>query len=215
VPVPIARPRSACASAGRVVDAVADHRDDAALVLQPLDDADLVGRQHVGDDLVDADLGGHCSRRRLVVAGEQHRAQAEGAQPPDGQALVGLTVSATTSARRTCRPTRRRRRYGRRRGIVDGGLQRGRRAQRPVGEQLRPTGDHGVTVDHALHAEAPLAVLERLDRRQLAHPLAGGGGDGPRDGVLAGVLERTDQAAAPRPRRRRRSTPTAGSSGRW
>ena len=38
VPVPIAMPTSACASAGRVVDAVARHRDDAALRLQPLDD---------------------------------------------------------------------------------------------------------------------------------------------------------------------------------
>ena len=31
---------------GGVVDAVADHRDDPALVLQPLDDVDLVGGQH-------------------------------------------------------------------------------------------------------------------------------------------------------------------------
>ena len=77
VPVPIARPRSACASAGRVVDAVADHRDDAALVLQTADDLGLVGGQDVGDHLVDPDLGRDGAGRRGVVAGQQHRPQPE------------------------------------------------------------------------------------------------------------------------------------------
>ena len=43
---------------GGVVHAVADHGDDLALALQPADDVDLVLGQHLGDDLVDADLGG-------------------------------------------------------------------------------------------------------------------------------------------------------------
>ena len=45
---------------GGVVDAVADHRDACALGLQPLDDGDLVGGQHLGDDVVvgDPDLAG-------------------------------------------------------------------------------------------------------------------------------------------------------------
>jgi hypothetical protein len=48
-----------------------------------LDHVDLVRRQDAGDDLVDADLARHGAGRPLVVAGEQHRAQAHGAQPPD------------------------------------------------------------------------------------------------------------------------------------
>ena len=37
---------------GGVVDAVADHGDDGALVLEALDDVDLVGGQHLGDDVL-------------------------------------------------------------------------------------------------------------------------------------------------------------------
>ena len=43
---------------GGVVHAVADHGHDPALGLQPADHVDLVGGQHLGDHLVDADLGG-------------------------------------------------------------------------------------------------------------------------------------------------------------
>ena len=65
--------------------------------------------------------------------------------------------------------------------------------QRPVGEEALAAGDHGVAVDHALHAEA-LGVGERLDRASSTPALAGAGGDGPGDRVLAGVLERAGQA---------------------
>ena len=65
VPVPIAMPTCACASAGRVVDAVAGHRDDAALGLQPLDRRGLLLGQHLGLDLVDAELAAR--RPRAVV----------------------------------------------------------------------------------------------------------------------------------------------------
>ena len=58
---------------GRVVDAVADHRHRTALVLEPLDDVDLVLRHDLGDDLVDADLGGDGLGDGLVVAGQQDR----------------------------------------------------------------------------------------------------------------------------------------------
>ena len=55
---------------GGVVDAVADHRDDAALALQVGDRVDLVGRQHLGDHVlgVDADLGGDRARRRAALS---------------------------------------------------------------------------------------------------------------------------------------------------
>ena len=52
------QPEVGLSEGGRVVDAVADHRDDPALGLQPADDVDLVLRQHLGHDVgrVDADL---------------------------------------------------------------------------------------------------------------------------------------------------------------
>src|SRR5207249_4687010 len=60
---------------GRVVDAVSDHRDDSAAFLQPSHDADLVRGQHLGDDVVDADLSGDRLGDSPVVAGQQHRSQ--------------------------------------------------------------------------------------------------------------------------------------------
>jgi hypothetical protein len=69
---------------GRVVDAVADHRDGLALGLQALDDVDLVGGQDLGDDLVDAGLGCYHAGRRLVGSGQQYRRQAEPAEAGDG-----------------------------------------------------------------------------------------------------------------------------------
>ena len=66
---------------GGVVDAVADHGHDPALGLEPLDHVHLVRGQHLGDHLVDADLGGHGPGGPLVVAGQQHRREAEVAQP--------------------------------------------------------------------------------------------------------------------------------------
>ena len=49
---------------GGVVDAVADHGDDLAVGLQAADDVDLVGGQHLGDHVVDADLVGDVHGRR-------------------------------------------------------------------------------------------------------------------------------------------------------
>ena len=69
---------------GRVVDAVADHRDDAALGLQAADHVGLVGGQTSAMTVVDADLGGDRARGRLVVAGQQHGPQAERLQRRDG-----------------------------------------------------------------------------------------------------------------------------------
>ncbi len=83
VPVPIARPRSAAAERGRVVHAVADHRDHAAFGLQAPDHVGLAGREHLGVDLVDPDLGRDRTSGRRVVARQQHGAQPERAQPRD------------------------------------------------------------------------------------------------------------------------------------
>src|SRR3546814_11396342 len=68
---------------GGVVDAVTDHGHRAALSLEALDDVDLVLRQHLGDDFVDADLGGDGAGSPLVVAGQQHRQQTDPTELPD------------------------------------------------------------------------------------------------------------------------------------
>ena len=62
---------------GRVVDAVARHRDDPALALQPRHGLGLPGRKHARDDLVDAELLRHGLGRRLRVAREHHDANPE------------------------------------------------------------------------------------------------------------------------------------------
>src|SRR5699024_9058604 len=73
-----------------VVDAVADHRDDLPLALQAGDDVDLVLGQNLGDDLLDADLGGDPPGDGLVVASEQDRGEAETLQAGDGLSAGGL-----------------------------------------------------------------------------------------------------------------------------
>ena len=74
-----AMPRSACARAGGVVDAVAHHRHHPALACSRRTTADLLRRQDLGDDLVDADLRGDGLRGGAVVAGEQDGRSPRGA----------------------------------------------------------------------------------------------------------------------------------------
>ena len=66
---------------GSVVDAVTDHRDGAALLLEAAYDGHLVLGEHAGDHLVDADPVGDGAGHGLLVAGEQHRSEAERAKP--------------------------------------------------------------------------------------------------------------------------------------
>src|SRR5699024_427243 len=73
-----------------VVDAVADHRDDLALALESGDDVDLVLGQDLGDDLLDADLGGDPTGHGLVVAGEQDRSETQVLQALDRLGAGGL-----------------------------------------------------------------------------------------------------------------------------
>ena len=67
-----------------VVDAIADHRHDPALGLQPADLGELVAGQHVGHDPVDAHLGGHRAGRSLVVH----------AAPGTGQTQTAVALAA-------------------------------------------------------------------------------------------------------------------------
>src|SRR5262249_55046640 len=57
---------------GRVVDAVANHRHALALSFQLRYLIDLITRQHLGDDAVDAEIRGHGVRHCYGVAGQHH-----------------------------------------------------------------------------------------------------------------------------------------------
>src|SRR6185436_5422070 len=58
-----------CGQGGGVVDAVAGHRHDVALLLQLADLRSLLGGQHLGQHVLDADLRGDGPRGGRVVAG--------------------------------------------------------------------------------------------------------------------------------------------------
>ena len=65
---------------GRVVDAVAGHRDHPPLSLQPLDLVGLLVGQHLGADLVDPELACHRFGRGAAVAGQHDDSQPFGLQ---------------------------------------------------------------------------------------------------------------------------------------
>ena len=204
---------------GGVVDAVADHGDRPALGLQPADDVDLVLRQHLGDHLrrCRPRAATDCGDGR-VVAGQQDRRQAEGAQLADGlRALVGLTASATTRTPRAApsQPTATAVRPAA--SAVRGGpLQLGGQREGPVGQQPPAADDDRVPSTTPGDAE-PRDVGEVLDGGQGAGPLGGAAGDRPGDRVLRGVPPARRPAAAPRlgVLARRRGRRRAASSGRW
>ena len=83
VPVPIAIPTARGRERGRVVDAVAGHRDDLALGLQASHHLGLARRKHVCLDPVDPDRAGDGLRGDPVVAGQHHDLEALGAQRAD------------------------------------------------------------------------------------------------------------------------------------
>ena len=68
-------PTSACSQRRRVVDAVAGHGNGATACLQFANDVRLVGGQHVGADLVDAETVGDGARGAFVVAGHHDDVQ--------------------------------------------------------------------------------------------------------------------------------------------
>ena len=90
-------PMSAVASAGRVVDAVADHGDDLALApAGPGCTLRLVAGQHLGDDRVDAELARDGVGGALVVAGEHDRPRRlRACSAATASFASGLSVSAT------------------------------------------------------------------------------------------------------------------------
>ena len=175
---------------GGVVDAVADHRDDPPLGLQATHDVDLVRREHLGDDLVDADRGGHRVRGGGVVAGEQQRTEPE--RPQGRDRFRGGRLDRVGDGEQPARlavPGHEHRGPSRGLGGLPGGVQPGRDLDAPVGEEGGPPDLDAVAVDHAFDAQA-LAVRERLDRGQGAGLVARGARDRLGDRVLGRVLER-------------------------
>jgi hypothetical protein len=65
---------------GGVVGAVAAHGDEFALGLLFADEAELLFRRRLGEEIVDAGLGRNCRRGHRVVAGDHDGADAHAAQ---------------------------------------------------------------------------------------------------------------------------------------
>ncbi len=82
IAMPGARLSARLREGGRVVHTVAHHRDRAPLGLQPATVSLAVG-QDARDDAVDPDLIGDVACRRLVIARQQDRLDAELAQLSD------------------------------------------------------------------------------------------------------------------------------------
>ena len=195
VPVPIAIPRSACASAGASLTpspTIATMRPSAC---RRVTTSRLAGGQHLGDDVVDADARRDGVGRRRVVAGQQDRAQPELAQLLHRLARARLDPVGDDEQRlRRAVPAGGDRGaplgLGRRARALELGRQRERRVG--AGQQRGAPGDDRAPGDRALHAEAGAAgeVLD-LGRRGLQPPR--GRRDRAPDRVLGAVLQRADE----------------------
>src|SRR5699024_9053143 len=154
------------------------------------DDVDLVLGQNLGDDLLDADLGGDPPGDGLVVASEQDRGEAETLQAGDGLSAGGLDgvgddedpagLSVPTNGDDSL-------------ALGLGGGDIGGKVLRPVGQQGLPADEHAAAVDDSLDALA-LDVRKVLGRGQRPDLLDCSLGDGLGDRVLGGVLQRACQA---------------------
>ena len=75
---------------GRVVGAVARHGDEVAAVLLGADPGHLVLGRGLGEEVVDAGLGGDRRSGERVVAGDHHRLDAHGSELVEALAHAGL-----------------------------------------------------------------------------------------------------------------------------
>ena len=160
VPVPIASPRSACASAGASLTPSPTIATTSPVALQPPHLGDLVLGIDLGEHALDPDLGRDPLGGLARVAGEQHRRQPERAQLATASALVGLTVSATTS-----------------------------RARSSPSQLIAFAVDHDSRPSTVPTTPRPGHVAELRHGRQLADLGPRGRGDRLRDRVLAGALD--------------------------
>ena len=106
VPLFIATATSACASAGRVVGAVAGHRDQVALRLVVADHRELVLGRGLGEEVVDAGLGRDRGRGERVVAGDHHGPDAHrGASRRSARLMPPFTMSLSCTTPSTRSPS--------------------------------------------------------------------------------------------------------------
>ena len=222
VPVPMARPRSAWASAAASLTPSPTIATTASLVLQAAHDVDLVLGQHLGDDVVgrDADLGGDRRRGRARLSpvsrtGRSPRSRSSAI----AAALVGLTVSATTSSPRTApsqptstavRPAASASSWAARSVVVE--------VHRPVGEQPLAADDDAVAVDDAGHAESlrcwrtPRPAARAWPAARAPSAMARAIGCSDASSSDAGEAQHARRGRCRAGRRRRRRAPSARSS---
>jgi hypothetical protein len=94
VPVPMAMPTLAWVRAGRVVDAVADHRHRPKRAPAAADLGHLALGQHLGQHVVNAGLPGDGLGGAAVIAGDHGRLQTQGCRARMASA-ASFSVSAT------------------------------------------------------------------------------------------------------------------------
>ena len=197
---------------GRVVDAVADHRHDAALGLQPLDDRRPC--RTGSTSAITSSMPTSAATARAVVS--LSPVSSTGRRPSALERGDGLRrrrldgVGDDEHGARPGRPSRRRSRSGRAASAAR------RAASSSAGRSMAQSASSaGRPSDEAWPSTTPSTPrpsrLPKPRRRAAAELGPRGAGDGLGDRVLGGVLERARRAAAPRRgrRRRRRATSTS------
>ena len=207
VPVPMARPRSAWASAAASLTPSPTIATTAPSAWSRRTTSTLSAGSTSATTSLDADLVGDGAGGPLVVAGQQHGFEAEPAQvgdrlgrrrlhgvgddehgpdrsvPADEHGGGAHPLGAASAAASQRRPDR----------------------ERQLGEETVSTDHDGTAVDDTLDAEA-LRAAKRLDGDEVEPASSGIGGDRLGDRVLGGVLERGDVRRARRRRPRPRGT---------
>ena len=174
----MATPTSAWASAGRVVRAVAGHRDELAARLLPLDERHLVLGSGLGEEVVDAGLLGDRLGRQRVVTRDHDGLDAHAAQlvEPLPHALLDDVLEVDDAQHPGARRRPRRRRAAACRPPRRSGRRACRRPSDDLAALLLDPGD-----DRTGRALADLAPVDVHTR----HPGLGGEGDPLGAGQLA------------------------------
>ena len=210
---PMAMPTVAFASAGRVVDAVADHSHLAVGPTERLHRLHFLLRQQVGPNVVDPDLAAHGSGDVLVVAREHH-------DGPHARAREGLRAPRARSraAGRQCRTRQAsgRRCAPRRCSAPPPAASRPRCAPRAGCPPAHPPHPQAADLDHlSVHLRPHATRGDALERRRVRQLQTGIGGvpdDGLGQRMLRLALHRGGHAQqfVPGPPRSRTTSVTCG-----
>ena len=157
VPVFIATPTSACGERGRVVRAVAGHRDEVAARLLAPDQRHLVLGLRLGEEVVDARLLGDRLRGQRVVAGDHHRADPH--RPQLREALAHALLDDVLEVDDAERPSVARRRRA--------ACRRTRRSARRSPSSSAGTVPPAASIQRRIASAAPL----RIERPSRSTPL--------------------------------------------